>query len=474
VKKITLIILSFILFQCLTAQITLKQAIELAIENNKDLQVAKEDVLIAEYNLKDTRGGLFPQISLVGGFTHTKTWLPQSIIDTKQEMLDNSIMSLVTGDSTATKEDKILAGALDQMVMSSFPKDGATDNTAFGRIQLEQLLYSGGKLTNGLRVLGKLKDLREKNLEMSTQSTILDVISSYYNLYLARESLNIQRQALENAERHFQRVSNLYNQGLVSEYDKLRAELEVSRLNPQVLDFENMVNLAEENFKRITGLTGEVTLMPYIDQATTTASSLDISLEDALKTAQNNRLEIQLLNLQKDMYQIQYNVERVNFLPNIGLSASFTGSSTQNEFGSEYWAKIASVGVGLQMPLFTGLSNSSRSNRAKHELRRSQHEISNLNELISLETRSTWQTYNQSLKYLEIQEKNLQLAQRALQIAQARFENQSGIQLEVFDAQIQYNAALIALSQAKINIIKDYYALNKSLGKNLNTMIGDI
>jgi len=463
VKKITLITLSFIIFQCLTAQITLNQAIQLAIENNKDLQVAKEDVLIAEYNLKDTRGGLFPQISLVGGFTHTKTWLPPSVVDALPEA--GPFMDAFDED-----DEKILAG----MQLAGLPKDGATENTAVARVQLEQLLYSGGKLTNGLRVLAKLKDLREKNLEMSTQNTILDVISSYYNLYLARESLNIQRQALENAERHFQRVSNLYNQGLVSEYDKLRAELEVSRLNPQVLDFENMVNLAEENFKRITGLTGTVTLLPYIDQATTTASSLDISLEDALQTAQENRLEIQLLNLQKDMYQIQYNVEKVNFLPNIGLSASFTGSSTQNEFGSDYWAKIASVGVGLQMPLFTGLSNSSRSNRAKHELRRSQHEISNLNELISLETRNTWQTYNQSLKYLEIQEKNLQLAQRALQIAQARFENQSGIQLEVFDAQIQYNAAQIALSQAKINIIKDYYALNKSLGNNLNNMIGDI
>jgi len=463
VKRIFIFSVMLIVFFSLSAQITLHQAIELALDNNKDLQIAKEEVKIAEYNLKDTRGGLYPQISLIGGFTHTKTWLPKSVVDSLPE--PDQILDNMDGDG-----ETMLA----HMLLANLPKDGVTENTAIGRVQLQQLLYSGGKLVNGIRVLSKLKDLREKNLEVTTQSTILAVISSYYDLYLAKEGLAIQRQALTNAQLHFDRVNNLYNQGLVSEYDKLRAELEVSRLNPQVLDFENMVNLAEENFKRITGLTGTVTLLPYIDEATHTSAGMDISLDQALEDAKTKRLEIQLIDLQKDMYQIQYNVERVNFLPNLVLNADYTKASTQNEFGSDYWASVGSIGIGFQMPLFTGMSNTSRANRAKFELRRSQHESTNINELISLEVRNTWQTYNQSLKYLEIQEKNLQLAERALQIALARFENQSGIQLEVFDAQIQYNAALISLAQAKINIIKDYYALNKSLGNDLNKLIGEI
>ncbi|MCL1827400.1 MAG: TolC family protein, partial [Candidatus Cloacimonetes bacterium] len=97
----------------------------------------------------------------------------------------------------------------------------------------------------------------------------------------------------------------------------------------------------------------------------------------------------------------------------------------------------------------------------------------NTTELIKLDVRQSWQTFNQSLRYLETQEKNLALSERALSIAEARFANQSGIQLEVFDAQIQHNTALISLSQAKIQIIKDYFNLNKSIGYKLNTLIGE-
>jgi len=132
------------------------------------------------------------------------------------------------------------------------------------------------------------------------------------------------------------------------------------------------------------------------------------------------------------------------------------------------------VGVVFQMPLFTGLSNNSKALRSKHELRKAEHENINAQEMITLEVRQNWQSFYQSLRYLETAEKNLDLSQRALNIAEARFQNQSGIQLEVFDAQIQNNAALMSLSQAKIKIIKDYFALNKAIGNDLNNIIGEL
>jgi outer membrane protein TolC len=145
-----------------------------------------------------------------------------------------------------------------------------------------------------------------------------------------------------------------------------------------------------------------------------------------------------------------------------------------SKFGGDDFGNRANVGLAFQIPLFTGLSNTSKALRAKHELRKAEYDAVNSTELINLEVRQTWQTFNQSLRYLDIQEKNLELAERALNIALARFEHQTGIQLEVFDAQVQYNGAQIALSQARINIIKAYYALNKALGNNLNTLIGDL
>jgi outer membrane protein TolC len=415
------------------------------------------------------RGQLFPQLNLIGSYKLTKNYLPKSVIPASFSVADML-------EATPTGNEEMLAGTLDNLIGRMVPNKVSDEASLVGMLQFQQLLFSGGKLINGIRVLDRIKTMQEKRYEIQLQQTVLTVVESYYDLYQITEALNIQRAALTNAELHLQRVENLHRQGLVSEYDKLRAELEVSRLYPEVLNMENMKNLAEENFKRLTGFTGEIELSPDIDRKTASFSTFGISLDDAITTAHENRTELYLTNLMTEIYQVQLNSERDNYLPNIVLQADITRYNVSNSFNihRDDFGTMGSVGIAMQVPLFTGMSNTSRHIRSKHELRKSQYENINARELIELEVRQNWQSFNQSLLSLEIAEKHLRLTERALHIAETRFQNQSGIQLEVFDAQIQHNAAQIGLSVAKIKIIKDYYALNKAIGQNLAQKIGEI
>jgi outer membrane protein TolC len=367
---------------------------------------------------------------------------------------------------------------MDFMAMSMIPNSTLEEASFATQVTLSQPLFLGGRLINGIRVLDRIKSLQENRYDLVLQNTIITVIHAYYDLYLAQEGLSIQRQALRNAELHAERVENLFSQGLVSEFDKLRAELEVSRLYPEVLNFENLKNLAQENFKRLTGFTGNVFLSPNLEEKTAAFAGFEVSLHDALQSATDKRIELYLANLSVDIYQVQLSAERVNFLPNVLLQADITRYNNSNSFdinwGGDNFGTMGSVGIVFQMPLFTGMSNTNKALRSRHELRKAQYEAINATELINLEVRNTWQSFNQSLRHLEVQERNIGLAQRALAIAQARFENQTGIQLEVFDAQVQYNAAQIAVSQAKIRIIKDFYALNKAMGNDLTLLIGEV
>ena len=462
-KKLIILNLLCCFGTLLMANLTLREAIDMSIDNNKNLQMAKEEVKIAEYNYKDVRGQLFPQLSLVANLKHSVT------------NLSDNVMQGIQAGRTALDPDEEGADSIARGFLArSFPQETTEENTLAGQIQFQQLIFSGGKLINGLRVLDRVKTMQEKRYELEMQNMIIIVVNAYFDLYLAQEGLNIQQQALQSAENHLANVQNLFSQGLVSEYDKLRAELEVFRLYPEVLNFENARNLAEENFKRITGFTGVTELNPSLSEKASLYSDLSINLDEAIQTAQQKRVELYLINLMTDIYGVQLKAEKSNFLPNMVLQADLTAFNTANEFGNGDYGNSRSIGLAFQMPIFTGLSNSSKTLRAKHELRKAEYDAINTTELINLEIRQTWQTFYQSLKYLESQQKNLGLAERALTIAQARFENQTGIQLEVFDAQIQYNSAQISLSQARINIIKAYYSLNKALGNNLNTLIGDI
>jgi outer membrane protein TolC len=453
----------------LVADISLQSAIQMAIENNYALQMAKEDVHIAMHNYNDIRGQLFPQFNLVGSYRVTTNSLPPSAIPPSFSLYDGL-------DDNPTSNEQLIAGTFDHLMSSMVPDKRQEDASVVGQINMQQLLFSGGKLINGIKVLDRIKTLQSKRYELQLQNTIITVIDAYYDLYLAQQVLNIQLEALENANRHFARVENLFSQGLVSEYDKLRAELEVARLSPEVLNFENMKNLAEENFNRLTGNYGEVSLSPELIEKSEAFADFQVSLADAIEKAHQDRIELYLTNLMADIYQVQLNAERGNFLPNVVLTADITRYNVSNSLSikSNDFGTRGSIGIALQMPLFTGMSNSSKTLRSKHELRRAQHDHINASELITLEVRQSWQSFHQSLRFLETQEKNLSLSQRALSIAQARFENQSGIQLEVFDAQIQHKAAQMSLSQAKIKIIKDYFALNKAIGNKLSTLIGEL
>ena len=472
-KRLCLIMLVFISTAALYSEagLTLQSAVRMAIENNQELQMAKEDVIIAEQNYNEVRGQLFPQINLNASYGLSWTTLPNSA----------TIPSFSISDALtdASDNENFIAGTLDMMMERMLPTKEQEEITFAGQIALSQPIFLGGKLINGIRVLDRVKSIQEKRYELELQNMIITVINSYFDLYMAQEGLAIQKQALSNAELHFNRVENLYNQGLLSEYDKLRAELEVSRLYPEVLNFENLVNLAEENFRRITGFTEEMVLFPVLDEKTTEYSAFEISLEAALGLAHDTRIELYLTNLMTDIYQVQLNAEKMNYFPNVLLQADISTfnqsrSISDFSFNKDNFGNSRSIGVVFQMPLFTGLSNTSTRIRAKSELRKAEYDAINLTELINLEIRQTWQSFIQSKRFLEIQEMNLGLAQRALNIAQTRFENQSGIQLEVFDAQIQFNAAQISLAEAKIRIIKDYFALNKALGNNLNNIIGEL
>jgi len=451
--------------------LSLTTAVEMAVSNNYELRMSQEDVSIAEQNYNEVRGQLFPQINLNASYSLTKNRLPSSAIPASFSIFDS------LENPISDNEEKI-AQSVDYIIGNMIPSSRDREETALaGQLALTQPIFLGGQLFHGLRVLDRVKTLQERRYELELQNMIVTVVNAYYDLYLAKEGLAIQRQALENAEMHLSRVENLFSQGLVSEFDKLRAELEVSRLVPEVLTYENLENLAEENFNRITGFTGNVYLNPILEEKALSFSRFEISLDEALISANENRIELYLINLMTDIYQVQFDAEKINFAPNLLLTADVTKYSSKTgtySINNDDFGTMGSVGLVFQMPIFTGLSNTSKRLRARHELRRAEYDASNTTDLINLEVRQTWQSFSTSKKYLEVQEMNLNLAERALTIADARFEHQAGIQLEVFDAQIQYNAAQIALAQARIRIIKDYFALNKALGNNLNQMIGEL
>lgn len=457
-KKWIVFILSIALSLSLFG-ITLEESISLARQNNKDLRMAEMEVLKADNTYYDVRGTLLPQISLQGGYTLSKTYLPDKIKDAAMP----SVSGMLDPDD-ATQHDWMLAGVLDGIAANMIPTSPKEEGSLALQLKMDQVLFLGGKLINGIKGVDRYRSIQRLQYSVKEQDVILQTTQLFYATLLASKVVEIQEEALTTARAHLARVQVFEGEGQVSEFDLLRAQLEVAKMEPGLIKAQNDYELALEAFRKQIGADdatpeGEF-ILPEVPQLT---------LEEAQDIAMDERTELELLNIATEIKHLTYKAERNNFMPNVALSAGASLYSAADEyaikkddFGTQY-----SIGIGFSIPIFTGLSNSHKISYARHDLNLAQLQEDNTRELIRLQIKQNHHKLMHAVQNYEVQEQNIRLAQRNLELAQLRYENQMGIQLEVFDAQTMLSSIKMQYIAAIYEVIAAEREFTKSIGYKL-------
>lgn len=436
--------------------ISLDESVNLALKNNRNLLIAKEEVQKANMTYNDVRGTLLPQITLQGGYELSRTHLPPNAIPPQ--------MNFMPGLSqTASMDDYYLAGALAGVVNSMIPTTPQDQASVALQVKMTQVLFLGGKLVNGIKAVDRYRSIQKLNYWVEEQNLILKTNEIFYQCLLAEKLAQVQQDGLDMANQHLARVEAFFEEGMVSEFDLLRARLEVAKLEPQVVQAQNTYQIALSAFRMHLGSEDE-SLVP--EGEFVLPPEMDVTLEEALSSGKEKRVELELLDIATEVAQIKYNAEKGNYLPNIALTADYSlytaaddFSIEKDDFGSRY-----SVGIGIQIPIFTGLSNTSKRNHAKSVYLQAQYQQRDLENMIRLEITQNWQNLQHTLHNYEVQSQNIRMAERSLEIAQARYDNQVGIQLEVFDARITLSGIRLQYLQSIYDIIIDQLKLTKSMG----------
>ena len=166
VKKNLLILI--VLLPVFLSALTLEEAVNLALENNNELKMAKDDVKIANRSYKDIKGSLYPQISSQIGVFNQHTNLPD-----KAKVEVPSLVGMM--DSTATANDYAISGFLDDYIQNSLP-ELEQDITQYGAsVKLNQVIYLGGKLTAGIEAAKKYEKGGAKRFTWVEGRTLDDI-----------------------------------------------------------------------------------------------------------------------------------------------------------------------------------------------------------------------------------------------------------------------------------------------------------
>jgi outer membrane protein len=468
-KRYLLTLLLLCLAAMNLAAMTLDQCLEQAKANNKELLAAKEDKLMADQLYYDVRGSLLPQLKLQGGYNLTKTWLPNSSIPASHDFTTDL-------SGTASADDSTLADTMTGIVSSMIPSSPIKEGSFATQLQFSQILFEGGRLINGINAVGKYRSIQSLKIDLLKQELVTKTTDMFYQTILARKVWEIQEEGLATATKHLNRVAILNTEGQVSEFDLLRARLEVAKYKPQVVQARNNYELALSALKKQIGNTdtdfvpeGEFILPSSIGDATAHSDSLAIDLETAQQYAATKRIELKLANINSEINHIKYKAEKGNYLPSVMLTADYSIFTAADEYAiqKDDFGSSFGIGVGFSVPLFTGLSNTSKRKYAKHQWNQAQIKENDAKDGINLQVKQTYQNLQTALENYRVQIENIKLAERSLQLAQVRYDNQVGIQLEVFDALMMLNSVKVSYYNSIYEVISANQQFQKAMGYTL-------
>ncbi len=433
-KIITLLTLTFALGA--NAQevksLTLKEAINYALENKAEAKKAKLQVENSEYQIQEVRSQALPQISANGNLTYNP------IIQTT-----------------------VIDGA-------GFGSPGTTIHDAFCQkwvstagVSLTQAIFDQTVFT-GLKAAKSTREFYQINEQLTEEQVIERVANNYYQVYVQRQKLTVIDSMYKNTTKVKDIIKGQYDNGLAKKIDLDRTLVRISNINTQRQQVLNAVQIQENALKFYMG-------MPIETQIEIPQTAFEVSpqsLSEVPNTA--NRTEYLLLKKQEQLLFYQKKAVEAGYYPTLSLNAGYNyiGQGPKMPIGGKpsdgvYWSDFSSIGLNLKVPIFTGFSTRSKVRQADIDLRTIKEDINDTKLSLDLAFANAKTQIDNSLTTINNQRENAQLAKEVLDNTRNNYVQGLASLTDLLDAenslteaQNNYTSAILDYKLAEIQLIK--------------------
>ena len=433
-KIIILLTLTFAL--SVNAQVvkslTLKEAINYALENKAEAKKAKLQVENSEYQIQEVRSRALPQISANGSLTYNPV-LQTTVID----------------------------GA-------NFGQPGSTIQANFGQkwnstagVSLTQAIFDQTVFT-GLKAAKSTREFYQINEQLTEEQVIERVANNYYQVYVQRQKLTVIDSLYKNTTKVKDIIKGQYDNGLAKKIDLDRTLVRISNINTQRQQVLNAVQIQENALKFYMG-------MPIETQIEIPQTAFEVSpqsLSEIPNTA--NRTEYLLLKKQEQLLFYQKKAVEAGYYPTLSLSAGYNyiGQGPKMPIGGKpsdgvYWSDFSSIGLNLKVPIFTGFGTRAKVRQADIDLRTIKEDINDTKLSLDLAFANAKTQIDNSLTTINNQRENAQLAKEVLDNTRNNYIQGLASLTDLLDAenslteaQNNYTSAILDYKLAEIQLIK--------------------
>ncbi|GAB4021248.1 TolC family protein [Spirosoma koreense] len=423
--------------QAQVRQLTMESAVQLAIDKNRDLQVASLETAKATQKVQEARGYALPTVAASAQYLY--------YFNKQVSFLPGSFVGL--GD--------------DQLAM--FRVGGS--NAFLGGVAVSQPLFQAS-VRSGIKTAQIDGLATDQALAEVRASVVTDVRKAYLDVLITQEQLRLQQQSIARNEQALKDARSLLAQGRASRVDTLRAYVTVENLRPTIIQLTNRIGITKTVLKRTVGLDEreEIELQDSLryDDALFVSPGTDAFLDAVQARPDVRRLEL-VEQLNREQIALQ-TAEKGPKLAAIGLVQS---QSQANNFrlGDYQWPVSSYLGLQLNVPIFTGFRTNSRIQQAQITRKQSETQLANLKEIVRAQVKISLANVQEARLRIQTQQQTIAVAELGYRITRDRWKQGIASRLDLTDAELSLTQAKSNYFQAVYDYLTATVDLDKVLGR---------
>lgn len=394
--------------------LTAQEAVALALENNYDIKISKNDLKIDEQNVSLANAGILPNISGTFNQNNNLQYL-------KQERTDGTVQE----------------------------QDNAKNNSMNYGVNLGWTIFDGFRMFARYEQLKELEKFGETELKLMVYTRVSNVLTTYYDLVQQQQMLQSLDTAIVISKQRVTFSENRFSIGKAAKLEVLNAQVDLNTDQTNYLRqkelYDNTRTYLNELLARDLTTQFRVMEEAVIDDK--------LILADLMSTASAQNPQIQLALINKRVSELNLKQVKSQRYPQVNVTTGyiFTHSESSLGFARESNGRGLNYGISASINIFNGFLQNRNEKIAKIQIDNSQLLIDQQTQSINSQLTTAFQTYLTNLELVKLEAKNEDIAKQNLDITLEKFRIGTITTVEVRAAQLNYVNAMARNSTAQYN-----------------------
>ena len=408
----------------------LEDAVKIALENNYDIKLSRNDLKIDKLNNSIGNAGMLPAVNA----TITNS---NSILNSKQTQSDGTERTL----------------------------DGARNmNLSYG-VGLDWTIFDGLRMFARKEQLNILQKQGEAELKLAILTKISDVYLTYFDLVQQQQQLTALDTAIVISQQRVTTADNRFRIGKVSKLEVLNAQVDLNVDNSLLLKQKEMIKTTKIRLNEI--LARDVQTDFIVSNAILVDDKLNLEEIKSMAEKQNPQLQAQLLA--KNSAEQELKQVKAGRYPTVKINSgyNFTHSEASLGFVTQSSGRGFVYGFSAAVPIFNGNLQNRNEKIAKVQVENASVTLEQQKRSLESQIGSAFESYQTNLELTKVEAKNLQIAEQNLDITLSKFKIGTITPIEFRTAQQNSLDAKVRYSNA-LYLTKIYEITLKELAGNLS------